>query len=126
ASDRRRELTGCRRSLSSAGEAEALEEGPHLAKRPSSPELRQVAARIPVDPRPLPVVPEGVRVRGRADAIAEGADHESSLARHERRAEQRRVHLPELAEEAERDAVRLDFLSAEAMDRLSPDQIGER
>ena len=67
-----------------------------------------MAAGVPVDLRPAPVVPECVGVGRRADAVAERAYHEPSLARHEGRTEERRVNLPELAKGAATSATHSD------------------
>ena len=90
-------------------------------------ERQQVGAGRPVDGGAVPVLPEGERLVGGADAVDRGRDDEASVRRHARAQPQRRVfvtyHMNRLQSlEAEGDY----FVSLNAGGGVDPDRILRR
>src|SRR5262249_13686279 len=112
-----REANGAARERSSR--RQAAEEAAHVGENPAATELREMAAGVPVNARSIPVLPETLRVCRRTDAVAERADDEAALAGDEWPAEERRMHLPELAEPGERDPLGLGLVAPQPMERLT-------
>ena len=77
---------------------EVGEELLHLAEVGAAVDVEHVVARVPVQPGPLPVLPDPLALLGRGEAVAEAADDEEPLLGEPHRVGERRVEPHRIGE----------------------------